>query len=397
MKPLVAELISVGTELLLGEILDTNAVFLAQSLKENGIFLYFRSTVGDNIERIKTVLRLALSRSDLIITTGGLGPTPGDVTRESIASLLDEKVEVHDGIKLKIQSFFEKRGIKMPENNLKQAWVIPSSEILENPIGTAPGWFVKTGGKTIVSLPGPPHEMRRMWQETALPKIARSEQNIYSQTLHTFGLGESLMAEKLKDFLSMSHPTFALYARPHGIDIRIAASTETYEKARSIVEEMKTEILKQIGEFIYSQNDERLTDKIYEKLEKSGKNFALVEGFTCGKMAGLLTVSEKCSKVFKGGIVFSQEVFVKKSLNNIIAESKAFFGVDWLLINNLKRDNSMQKHGDYIELVVVEPNNETHLFSLPIFGDRSYMLERAAYWSLIEFFGILSKIEENYE
>ncbi len=158
-----AEILSIGTELLLGNITDTNATFLAQQLGGLGIDLYFVSTVGDNQQRIVETLRRAWERADLIITTGGLGPTEDDLTRESIAELLGETMQVVPELETELRAFFTGRGVAMPERNIKQATLIPSAKTLRNPVGTAPGWWTERDGHIIVSMPGVPHEMMRMW------------------------------------------------------------------------------------------------------------------------------------------------------------------------------------------------------------------------------------------
>ncbi len=186
-----AEIISTGTELLLGNIADTNTCFLAEQLALLGIDLYFSSTVGDNYERLLGSLKLAWQRSDLILMTGGLGPTQGDITREAIAGLLDEKMEIDAGLKLVLEKFFAARSIAMSSNNLKQAMLIPSAQAIPNSRGTAPGWWAEKDGKIIIAMPGPPAEMQTMWQNHVAPALQRrSGAVILSRTLKTFGMPE---------------------------------------------------------------------------------------------------------------------------------------------------------------------------------------------------------------
>src|SRR5689334_9425877 len=166
-----AEILSIGTELLLGHITDTNANYLAQQLVPLGIDLYFISQVGDNFERLRETLARARDRADLVVMTGGLGPTEDDVSREAIAAVLGETVRVDPRLEAELRGFFTSRGITMPERNIKQAWVLPSATPLPNPLGTAPGWWVERDGKVIVSMPGVPHEMTRMWEYEVLPLL----------------------------------------------------------------------------------------------------------------------------------------------------------------------------------------------------------------------------------
>ena len=212
-----AELITSGTELLLGEITDTNSPYIAEQLAALGIDLYYSTTVGDNHERFTGVLRQAWDRSDLIIITGGLGPTRGDITREVIAGLLGEKLAVDPRLKEELTAFFTGRGIEMPENNLRQATLIPSATALRNTSGTAPGWWVEKDNRIIVTLPGPPGEMQTMWHNAVLPRLKdKSDAVIMSRTLKTWGLSEAKVDELVAPYLSSANPTLALYARADG-------------------------------------------------------------------------------------------------------------------------------------------------------------------------------------
>ncbi len=193
-----SEIISIGTELLLGEILDSNAQYLAKELASLGIDLYYISTVGDNYERLLGVLRRAWDRSDLILTSGGLGPTRGDITRETIAGLVGEEPRVDEALKQEIEDFFKRRGMRMSLNNIRQAVVIPSSTPVRNPNGTAPGWWVEKEGRIIVSMPGPPNEMQVMWQNEVAPRLQKKTGAvILSRMLKTYGLSESYLEEKV--------------------------------------------------------------------------------------------------------------------------------------------------------------------------------------------------------
>ncbi|HET6477615.1 MAG TPA: molybdopterin-binding protein, partial [Dehalococcoidales bacterium] len=195
-----AEIISIGTELLLGEIVDTNTPYLANQLSVLGIDLYFTSAVGDNMARLKGVLKQAWDRSDIILTTGGLGPTQDDLTRDAIAALLGEKMEVAPQLKQDLINFFSRRGLEMPASNVRQATLIPSCTALINPQGTAPGWWVEREGKVIVAMPGPPGEMQYMWENQVLPGLQKKTGAvILTRMIKTFGTSEAKVDEMLSD------------------------------------------------------------------------------------------------------------------------------------------------------------------------------------------------------
>jgi len=246
-----AEIITSGTELLLGEITDTNTPYLAGQLAALGIDLYYSSTVGDNFPRYSALMRQAWERSQLIITTGGLGPTQGDITREVIAGLVGEKMEIVPELKAELTEFFSRRGIEMPDNNLKQATLVPSAAALHNRAGTAPGWWVEKGGRTIIALPGPPGELQDMWQNQVLPRLAaRSGAIILSRTLKAWGLAEATVDEMVAPFLGSSNPTLGIYAKADGIHLRITAKAETKAEAQELVTRREMELRQAIAEEI---------------------------------------------------------------------------------------------------------------------------------------------------
>ncbi|MBI2320884.1 MAG: CinA family nicotinamide mononucleotide deamidase-related protein, partial [Chloroflexi bacterium] len=220
-----AEIVSVGTELLLGQIVDTNAAWLAERLAPLGIDVYWISQVGDNLGRLVEVVRRAWERSDLTIATGGLGPTEDDLTREAIAALLGEDMRVVPELEAELRGFFTRRGLPMPERNVKQATLVPSARVLHNPIGTAPGWWVEREGRVIVAMPGVPHEMRRMWQEEVMPHLRQrmGSAAIVSRTLKVLGPGESAVEEMVRHLIASANPTLATYAKPDGVYVRVTA------------------------------------------------------------------------------------------------------------------------------------------------------------------------------
>ncbi len=230
-----AYILSIGAELLHGHITDTNATYLSQELDARGIELLHVIQVGDDRNRIRESVERALAESDIVICTGGIGPTEDDLTREGIADAVGETPEIDDAdLRAEVEAFFSKRGLTMPERNAKQAWLIPSAEALPNPVGTAPGWFVQTNGKVIVSMPGVPREMKRMWSEQAAPRIGAklSGRSYSSVTLKTIGLGESALEDMIVDLVAKTNPIVATYAKDDGVHVRVVGIANDEASAR---------------------------------------------------------------------------------------------------------------------------------------------------------------------
>jgi len=299
-----AEIISIGTELLLGEIVDTNTPFLASQLARLGIDVHFTSSVGDNHERLSGALSQAWQRSDLIITTGGLGPTQDDITRDAIAGLLGEEASVDDGLKEDIVEFFSRLGLEMPESNLRQATLIASATALPNPLGTAPGWWVEKEGHVIIALPGPPTELEPMWQNAVIPRLQeKSGAVILSRTIKTWGLSEAKVDELVAPFLSSANPTVAIYAKQDGIHLRITAKAAGKEAAGSIISERETGIRGVLGDYIWGVDGETLGGVVARLLADKGLTLAVGESFSSGFLAHTLASAPESSGYFKGGII----------------------------------------------------------------------------------------------
>ncbi len=299
-----AEIITSGTELLLGEITDTNTPYIAGQLAALGIDLYYTSAVGDNPERFSGVLRQAWGRSDLIIVTGGLGPTQGDITRNVIAGMLGEKLAVDPVLKQEITVYFARRGVEMPENNIRQAALIPSAAALRNASGTAPGWWVEKDGKIILTLPGPPGEMQEMWQAQALPRLkTKSSAVILSRTLKSWGLSEARVDQLVSSFLQAGNPTLALYARQDGISLRITAKAATEAAAREMVRAREREIREILGQHVWGVDNQTMEGEIGRLLSINKMTLAVSESFTGGLLAYTLTSDPGHLSYFKGGIV----------------------------------------------------------------------------------------------
>jgi len=299
-----AEILSCGTELLLGHITDTNATYLAQSLAGLGIDLYFVSQVGDNQGRIVETLQHAWGRSDLIIMTGGLGPTEDDLARESISALLGETMQVDPRLEAELRHMFTARTIQMPERNIKQATLIPSAQALPNPRGTAPGWWVEKDKRIIVAMPGVPREMYRMWEQEVIPRLSPYTGGlIFTRILRVSGLGESAVEERLGEVIHGNNPTVATYAKLDAVDVRVTAKAKTREEAERQVAEMEARIRQLLGHHIFGVDKETLQGVIGEQLKSRGQTLAVMESLTGGLLASRITDVPSSPAYFVGGLV----------------------------------------------------------------------------------------------
>jgi len=312
-----AEIVSIGTELLLGEIVDTNTPFLANQLPLLGIDLYFASSVGDNCERLSRVLRQAWQRSQLILTTGGLGPTQDDITREAIAGLLGEELEVDPGLKQNIVNFFAQRGLEMPLSNIRQATLIPSAAAIPNPQGTAPGWWVEKGGRIIIAMPGPPGEMQGMWQSEVFLRLQeRTGAIILSRTIKTFGLSEAKVDELVTPLISSPNPTLATYAKLDGIHLRITAKATRPEEAQEMISRREADVRAILSDYIWGVDDETQESVVGQLLVAKGLSLAVAESFTGGFLTHTLATAPDSRSYFKGGLITtSDEVKVALGLD----------------------------------------------------------------------------------
>ena len=299
-----AEILSCGTELLLGHITDTNATYLSQSLSALGIDLYFVSQVGDNLGRIVETLKRAWERSDVIIMTGGLGPTEDDLARESISTLLGETMQVDPQLEAELRGMFAARNANMPERNVKQATLIPSAQALPNPRGTAPGWWVEKDKHILVAMPGVPREMYRMWEYEVLPRLEPYTGGlIFTRILRVSGMGESTVEERLDALLHSDNPTIATYAKQDAIDVRITAKSEDKAEAERMVAEIEQQVRGILGHHIFGVNKDTLQGSIGQILQESKQSLAVMESLTGGLLSSTLTDVQNSSKYFIGGVV----------------------------------------------------------------------------------------------
>ncbi|HEU5438313.1 MAG TPA: competence/damage-inducible protein A [Ktedonobacterales bacterium] len=300
-----AEILSIGTELLLGQIVDTNAAYLARELAGLGIDLFFVSQVGDNLDRLTETVRRAHERADIVIMTGGLGPTEDDLSREAIAAVLGETPSVDPRLEAELRGFFASRGIAMPERNLKQAWVIPSVTPLANPYGTAPGWWAEhNGSKVIVAMPGVPHEMRRMWEHEVMPRLeSHLGAVLFTRILRVAGLGESSVEERLDELLHSANPTIATYAKRDAVDVRITAKAATDDAARALLAPVEARAREALGAHVFGVDRETPASVALDILIERGLTLATMESCTGGLLASAITDVAGSSAAFLGGLV----------------------------------------------------------------------------------------------
>lgn len=317
-----AEIFSIGHELLMGEVTDTNAPYLASQLTRLGLEVQQVSQIGDDLGHLSEAFRRALDRSQVILSTGGLGPTQDDLTREAIASVLGEEMRVQEELVKTLEAHFKRRGSPMPAQNVKQATLIPSAQTIPNPRGTAPGWWVEHGGSIFVAMPGPPAEMTEMWRGQVLPRLKKriATQAIVIRTIKTSGLTEAAVAEMVAPLFGRDNPYLGIYARPDGIHLRIVARADIEEKASSLVRPVEENIKANLEQYIWGYDDETPAISVGNLLKERGLTLAIMESCTGGLLAGAITNVPGSSAYFKGGIV---------SYTN---ELKAASGVDPALI-----------------------------------------------------------------
>jgi len=302
---LKAEIIAVGTELLLGQIVNTNAQIISKALQQIGIDVYFHTCVGDNQERLMSVLETGFNRSDIIILTGGLGPTKDDLTKETVATFFNLPLNVDEGSLSDIKRYFAERGRPITQNNYKQALVPQGALALKNKVGTAPGILLNKDGKIIIMLPGPPREMEVMLKGEVIPYLAKMSRDIiHSKVLKFYGIGESALEEKLEDLISkQSNPTIAPLAKMGEVTIRLTAKAKSRSAAEEMIKPVEDEIIKRVGEFLYGYDEESVEEIVARLLAKHNKTIAVAESCTGGLMAHKLTNIPGISQYFERGVV----------------------------------------------------------------------------------------------
>jgi nicotinamide-nucleotide amidase len=312
------EVVAVGTELLLGQVVDTNSSWMGERLAVAGIDSHFQTKVGDNLARIVLAIRTALARSDAVIVCGGLGPTQDDITREAIAEVMNVKLVRDEAIVERIRAMFSSRGREMAENNARQADVPEGASVIEQVRGTAPGLICPVGHKVVYAVPGVPHEMREMVERAIVPDLqvrAGTTATILSRTLRTWGLAESSLAEQLGPRLEAldemeNGPTIAFLASGiEGIKVRITVKSPDAESAKALLSAEESEVRALLGDIVFGADDETMEDAVGNMLRTQGLTVGLAESLTGGLVGFRLTNAVGASEWFRGSIVaYSSEV-----------------------------------------------------------------------------------------
>lgn len=299
-----AEIMAVGTEILLGDIFNTNAHYLSKQLADMGIGVKYQCVVGDNPQRLADSVSRALSHSDILITTGGLGPTVDDITRETVAEVLDIPLETDEDALESIMAYFKSSGRPMGENNKKQAMLPKGCFILKNDWGTAPGCIVEKNGKIVVMLPGPPREMKPMFEKRARPYLEKfSGGVIKSVSIREFGVPESKAEEMLRDLMQGANPTLAPYAKEGEVLMRVTAKAQTAAEALEMCAPLVKETQKRLGDAVYGENVESLEQVVVKKLSEKRLKVSFAESCTGGLTAKRLTDIPGSSDVFDCGVI----------------------------------------------------------------------------------------------
>ena len=331
-----AEIITIGTELLLGEIVDTNSAYIARTLRAVGLDLLRMATVGDNEARIADTIANAAKRSAVIITTGGLGPTVDDPTREAVARAFGLELEYRADLWEQIETRFARWGRQPSENNRRQARIPAGAHILQNPIGTAPGFVVEHSGGVVASLPGVPKEMERMLAEEVLPYLRQKfglTGVIKAKVLRTVGIGESTVDARIADLEVLSNPTVGLAAHAGQTDIRITAKASSEAEADAMIAPIEAELRKRVGEFIYGEGATTVESAIFALLAECGETLAVAETGTGGLLAARLMALPDSAKVFRGMLPLDGDVEAEA------ARTLDACGTDWCITIVAQKDS----------------------------------------------------------
>jgi competence/damage-inducible protein CinA-like protein len=328
-----AEIITIGTELLLGDVVDTNSRAIAHSLREAGVDLYRTTSIGDNQGRIAEAMREAVARSAVVITTGGLGPTVDDPTRQAAADAFGLELVFHEDLWREIQERFARFGRTPTENNRRQAYLPAGALPIHNPVGTAPGFMIEQGSSVLIALPGVPAEMTWLLEHEIMPYLERRlgpAASLQARVLHTAGVGESWVDERIQDLETMSHPTVGILAHPGRVDVRIAAKAATPEQARAAIEPVEAEVRLRLGEAVFGADGDRLETATLAAFAAHRWRLGTVEAGSDGALAAALSTD---GEAWIGGIVLapsnltlSEDTFIRWT-NILGADALLYMGL----------------------------------------------------------------------
>ena len=372
-----AEIITIGTEILLGEIVDTNARYLAVNLRETGIDLYRKTTVGDNPKRIAQAIREALERCEIVITTGGLGPTVDDPTRDAVALAIGVETEFRPELWEQIQARFRRYNRQPTENNRRQAFVPRGSIAVENPVGTAPSFIVEIGEKCIIALPGVPSEMQFLLQQAVLPYLRQHFQIttvLKTRTIHTSGAGESQIDDLIGDLEELTNPTVGLAAHSGQVDVRIVAKADSNNQADDLLITVENQLRQRLGEWIYGVDQETLEVVAMQAIESKGWRIAVIEFGSGGELARRLASLH--TPAFCGGEISSESPSPEDlfSMTDLFRQSRqAEVGMGILIRPGPEQQN--------ITLVLITPDGPQHI-QRPYGGPPDYAPRWAVHHSL---------------
>lgn len=411
-----AEIIAVGTELLVGQIVNTNARYLSEQLNAIGVDVYYHTVVGDNAGRLRAALETAAARSDLVLVTGGLGPTQDDITKDILAELTNRTLEIHEAALEKIRLFFEARGTVMTENNERQAYTLSGAEVLPNDNGMAIGVALIHGDTRWMLLPGPPRELVAMYRTYAEPwilKQLKAKRSLYSTTLKFSGIGESRLENELIDLVeNQSDPTIALYAKDGEVAVRLSTKASGQEEASKRIQPVLSVIRERVGEYMYADRDIPLEQAVVEKLIEKNQTLAVAESCTGGLVAELMTSIPGSSRVFVGGIIaYAAEAKIRQlgvaretiEQHGTVSEETARqmaigcilrFGSDYAIsVTGVAGPDPSEGKPPGTVFVSLADRSGTQVYALQLSGDRDIIRLRAAKVALYHLWRILTSDE----
>ena len=399
------EIIAVGTELLMGELVDTNSSYIASELISLGFEVDWMSKSKDRLDHLTTAISHALARADLIVTCGGLGPTSDDLTREAIANVMDEKMNVDSNLLKHLQTIFSERNMPMPDTNLKQATLIPSAISIYNHTGTAPGWWVEKNNRTIIAIPGPPREVKEMWSKEIGPRLQMINENTFIETLtlKTFGISEGRVDEMLSHLFEIDNPELGIYSKSDGIHLRLIAKAGSKKQAHELIYPIENQIRNIMGKSIWGTNDETPQSNVASLLNQLALKVGIFETYTEGAIYTHLGDSELGRKSLAGTvIILDQNQLVEHGINQSIIEQYGANSSETvkLLASKAKgffnSDIGISITGDESNIVNIgfEINEKSYAINRKYPGDKSRVLLRA---STESFLNLDRLLRENYD